>query len=184
MEERAVYLYVQRSESATHSFDARRLEGELKALEEKLDYAVVHIEKDDRFHIYARAMVVSSLRTCAMVDLLTGESASAQYVGRARQQAFRIPNLTKLENNQLEMRAFLDYGVNLFSASAAGAAADPCALGLQNVRRWVDFILDNPLCEKGYREGLTSAVRAALPSQALKIPREQIQPTPVTVITS
>ena len=164
LERGAVYYYVQREGSAVRTFDARRLENEIKALEEKIDYVVEHVELNSNVIQYVSSRLLSILAVHALaVSKGLSHSDTEAFLNAIRKQATRLPYLNELKAANLVVRALIDYGANLsLSASAAGSQGTSLMAREQIIKRWTIFLAEHPHLVPAYGNQYILLIEMAL----------------------
>lgn len=112
----AVYYYVHRMDSATHTFSPESLEDQRRSVRDKVDLIseVYSDPEDDRADAYIRGLIRYQLMTQRRAAAIAGlEEPAARLLAGLREQVLRLPAVDIHRARHAEIRALTDCGENL-----------------------------------------------------------------------
>ena len=166
LEERALYYYVMREDSAVHRYNYQRFENELCALREQLASLAEHPADDMYIYEYAYSRILMALRHQIRLSNIAGmEEKSEQFLDDLRAEVFRFPFLYELAQNHIEIFALTLCRVNLAPVWSARTWETSEMMRTDYIKilsNWVAFALAHPELKSRYKNEIKEKFSNAL----------------------
>ncbi len=163
-ENRAVYYYVERTESAVHKMTSQRVEQDILSVHEQLEFLTSHCEVDSEMCGYAVNGIHYCLKLMATVEKNSGMADKIERIqSEFRDYILSLPVSEGAAEKSFVIAAFLDYNVNLADTPYRGSwRKAPYAEYKDVVVRWVDFLCAHPEYTRKNKKRLKIIVENAI----------------------